>query len=210
MILDRSTREFLELTASGDSTPGGGAVAALVGALGAALGSMSCHYTLGPAKFRDREDSIRALLERIETERRCLSRLVQEDMTAYEAFTSAMKLPKQTPEEATARKTAMGAALVGAMEVPLECTRRCAEVLRLLVELAPIANPRLLSDVGCAAVLTEAAYQAARFNVLVNLAGFERGAAREHASRTLEELDRSIVGRREAIVAAVEGGLRAE
>lgn len=208
MILDRPTRDFLDATASSDSTPGGGAVAALAGALGAALGAMSCHYTIGPKKFADREEAVRALLDKLEAERQRLAAIVQDDIDAYGAFTTAMAMPRDTAEAKAARKAAMQEALVGAMEVPLACAGRCATVLSLLEELAPIANPRLLSDVGCAAVMADAGFHSARFNVLVNVAGLDPGETREAGVARMAELVEAVAGKCRTIVDVVESGLR--
>ncbi len=208
MILDRPTRELLDATASGDSTPGGGAVAALAGALGAALGAMSCHYTIGPKKFQDREAAVRALLEKLEAERERLTAIVQDDIDAYGAFTNAMAMPRDTDDAKAARKAAMQEALVGAMEVPLACAGCCATVLALLEELAPIANPRLASDVGCAAVMADAGFHAARFNVLVNVAGLAPGERRDAGVARMTELVESVAGKCRAVVDVVEAALR--
>lgn len=209
-MLDQPTVSFLDATASNASTPGGGAVAALAGALAAALASMSCNYTLGPEKYREREPQIRALLERSETLRRELQALVDRDIEAYGGFSAAMKLPKSTPEEKAARGEAMQRAVVAAAEVPLDCCRRSVDVLEALADGADRINPNLLSDVGCAVVLAEAAFLSARYNVLVNLKSMKNATLRDEMHEALATLCARVGSLRERALAPVSARLEPE
>ncbi|HOX05234.1 MAG TPA: cyclodeaminase/cyclohydrolase family protein [Planctomycetota bacterium] len=160
---------YLAAAASGEPTPGGGSVSALAGALGASMAAMAANFTVGKKQFAAVEPEARELLGKVEDLRKKLQELTQKDTEAYGAVSAAFKLPKAAPEEKTARKAAIAAACRGAMAVPLEALRACRETLLATRRLAEIANPNLISDVGVAALLLEAAAGGSALNVAVNL-----------------------------------------
>ena len=123
--------DFLAELASDSPTPGGGSVAALSGALAAALTSMVANLTIGKPKYADAEPALRSVLERSEALRLELTRLVEEDEEAFNAVMAAMKLPKDGPEQQASRSAALEASLVDAASVPLEVMGKCVEVIGL-------------------------------------------------------------------------------
>jgi methenyltetrahydrofolate cyclohydrolase len=160
---------YLAAAASGEPTPGGGSVSALAGALGASMASMAANFTVGRKQYAAVEPEVRELLGKVEDLRRRLQELAQKDTEAYGAVSAAFKLPKASPEEKAARKSAIAAACRGAMAVPLDALRGCRETLLATRRLAELANPNLISDVGVAALLLEAAAGGSALNVAVNL-----------------------------------------
>ncbi len=102
-----SLATFLDHLASNAPTPGGGSVAALCGALSAALGSMVANLTLGREKYRDVEPTIHAALERSERLRSDFLQLINDDIAAYGALSAAYRLPKSTLP-ADSRAVALG------------------------------------------------------------------------------------------------------
>ena len=161
---------YLDRLASNSPTPGGGSVAALVGALGAALGSMVANFTVGKEKFAAVEDQVRRLLAGCEAARAELSALVQADMDQYAKVSAAYGMPRGTEEEKAARRAAIQQALKDAAGVPLEAVAACHRVLALNRELVEVGNPNLISDVGVAVALALAALDCAALNVEINLA----------------------------------------
>ncbi len=168
---------FLGALASNSPTPGGGSVAALAGALGAALASMVANLTIGKKKYVDVEDDMKAALQKTEALRLELAQLIEEDAAAFGKVMKAMKLPKETDEEKAARKAAMQASLIDAATVPLAVMEKCVDVIRLSKGVAEKGNKNAVSDAGVAALMGRAGAHAARLNVLIN-----RGwiAASEH------------------------------
>jgi formiminotetrahydrofolate cyclodeaminase len=160
---------YLAAAASGEPTPGGGSVSALAGALGASMAAMAANFTVGKKQFAAVEPEARELLGKVEDLRKKLQELAQKDTEAYGAVSAAFKLPKKSPEEKAARTAAVASACRGAMAVPLESLRACRESLVATRRLAEIANPNLISDVGVAALLLEAAAGGSALNVAVNL-----------------------------------------
>jgi glutamate formiminotransferase/formiminotetrahydrofolate cyclodeaminase len=180
LVLDRRVRDavsggqsvtgFLAAVASPTPAPGGGSVAAHVGALGAALAQMVAGLTVGRKKYAGVEAEMKELgmtAAALGTE---LQALVERDAKAYEAVTAAMKLPKDTPEQMSARTAAIDDALVHAAMVPLETARACAAVAALAATAASSGNTNAASDAGVAALIAEAACRGAAYNVRINVA----------------------------------------
>lgn len=159
---------FLDDLASSASTPGGGAASALVGALGAALGSMVCNLTVGRAKYAAVEPQMRDALQETERLRGRLRELTGADEQAYSALMAQYKLPRDTPEQKEHRAAAVESALRHAADVPLETAKTCVEVLRWLEPVAREANANVISDAGAGALLSDAAARSALLNVRVN------------------------------------------
>jgi formiminotetrahydrofolate cyclodeaminase len=161
---------YLADAAAGIPAPGGGSVSALAGALGAAMASMAANFTVGRKKFRDVEPEVQALLAQCEAGRLALLEHMDRDVAAYSTVDAAYALPKDTEEQKAARTVAIQSALRVALATPLAALRQCRGLLRLLDRLVETANPNLISDVGVAAILLEAALRGAKINVEINLA----------------------------------------
>lgn len=171
--LEKPLGAYLDDAAANKPTPGGGSVAALVGALATTMASMAASFTAGKEKYRDVEPQIRTRLKLLEEARSKFVDLMHRDMEAYAAVMAAYRQPKETDAEKQARAEAIQASLRNSMQVPLQATEEALGVLEASAELADIANANLLSDVAVAAILAEAALAAGRVNVEVNLAGIK-------------------------------------
>jgi len=161
--------KYLDDLAARLPAPGGGSVVALVAALGVGLLSMVSNFTLGKEKYRESEKEVAELLKRSEDLRKRLTELVDEDIGVYARVSRAYKLPRATDKEREVRSKAIEKACKDALIVPLEVARSCLEGLGLARRLVEIGNVRLVSDVGVAAGLLEAALKGAEFNVKINL-----------------------------------------
>lgn len=167
--IDGSIRAFLDKLATSSPEPGGGSVAALAGALGAALVSMVASLTVGKEKYADVQDDIKVLLGRSEAVREALQELVQRDTEVYGAVSEAMKLPRDTEEQKEARDRLMQAALVEAAKVPLAIAEQSLAVAELSLTAGEIGNVNAVSDAGVAVLLADAAAQSAALNVKINI-----------------------------------------
>lgn len=182
-LLSLTSDQFLNRLASSAPTPGGGAAAALTGALAVALGRMSCALTLGRPRFAAVEPEIRELDARFATADTLLRRLIDEDAAAYEQLSSAFKLSKEEPN----RRQKIAEAALWAAATPLEVLAICHQSLRELERLAQIGNPHLASDIEAGQALARASMLAAAANVRANLPWLEPAAA-ERFSQELERL----------------------
>jgi glutamate formiminotransferase/glutamate formiminotransferase/formiminotetrahydrofolate cyclodeaminase len=142
---DPTLSDFLNAVAAAEPTPAGGSVAALVGALAAALATMGARLV----RHTDAERSLLQLTYR-------LRQLVQEDVGAYARLLKAYKIPKQHPD----RPASISSALHQATEVPLEIAELACEVGRSIHACFPSASPPLQSDLTVGMMMANAAAQA--------------------------------------------------
>lgn len=170
---DMKISEFLDLLASDAPAPGGGTVAALGGALGAALVSMVASLTIGKEKYKDSWAEMEAVRGQSEDLRAGFTKLMNEDTEAFNAFMGALKMPKDTDEQKAARKAAMDEASKTATDVPLRTLEKCAELAGVAAKAVKYGNVNAVSDGGSAALLAEAAGKAAAYNVRINLPGIK-------------------------------------
>lgn len=170
MLTEKPVTAFLDELASSAPAPGGGSVAALSGALGAALVSMVCNLTGGKKKYADVQEDIKALLAQSEALRKELVELLEADVQVYTEVSRAMKMPRATEEEKAARTAAMQKALKAATDVPMQVAEACVEVMDLCRPAAEKGNVNAVSDAGVAVLTAEAGLRSAALNILINLA----------------------------------------
>lgn len=162
---------FLSALASPAPTPGGGTAAAIAGAMGAGLAEMVTALTLAREKYAASHDAMRPIARGAAAAREELLALAWQDAEAYDEVVAARRLPKDTDEQKRRRDERISAANRRAAEVPLGTARAAGELLQAMPELARKGNPNAASDAGAAALLLEAAVQAALLNVAINLSG---------------------------------------
>ncbi len=168
-LVDLPVRAFADQVSGDVPTPGGGSVAALVGALGAALAAMVGNLTVRRPELRDIHERMKALAIRAQELKSSLLHLVVEDSAAFEAVMHANRMPRGTEAEQEARKTAQDAANNLAILVPLEALRQCEQAAELACEAAESGYVNCLSDGAAGAAMALAGAEAAALNVLINL-----------------------------------------
>lgn len=198
---------FVGDVASSAPVPGGGSVVALVGSLAAALAQMVSGLTVGRKKYAAVEDEMKELGLRANALVRRLKALKDEDAAAYTLVSNAYKLPKDTPEQETARTAAIQSALIKAAEVPLETARWCAEVASLAAICAVKGNTNAASDAGVGALLAEAAAKGAAYNVRINVAAMPDKAAGAPLAEEAQRLVRAASDAAQRATTAVEAQL---
>ncbi|HLW22782.1 MAG TPA: cyclodeaminase/cyclohydrolase family protein [Steroidobacteraceae bacterium] len=167
-MINTSIDEFLARLASRDATPGGGSAAAVMGAMGAALVSMVCNVTFGKKGCEAAEPELRQVLAESEDLRKRLADMVAQDIAAFDGLMAAYKLPKATEEEKTRRGQAIQSSLRRATEVPLDCARTCAHVIRLARRASELGYREVVSDAGVGVLAAHAAGRSAALNVFIN------------------------------------------
>lgn len=163
-------QEFLTALADATPTPGGGSVAALAGALGAALVQMVGGLTLGRKKYADVHERVWHIVDRAQRLRYQLSTSIVRDAEAFDALFQTFRNKELDEPE---RSEAIEKATIAAAEVPLEVIRLCKEASELALEMAKIGNVNAATDVASAGLMARAAAQIAALNVRVNAAGLE-------------------------------------
>jgi len=195
--------DFLDALASKSPTPGGGSVAALSGAMAAALMSMVAEVTLPKKKYKVYEAELRDLAER--SKRRILRfrELMQEDVKAFNAVIEAMRLPKDTPEQAKVREERLREALLGAADVPRRVGMEALEMLREMQGLHGKLYKFVVSDLAVAASMARAAVEGAAMNMIVNASSLKDEAIVEEAMAMVREAE----GLARSVFEAVKGRL---
>ena len=160
--------EFVTLLASDAPAPGGGGAAALVGALGTALGNMVVSLTAGKPKFAAVEEEICALKAVADELQERFIALVARDAEVFVPLSKAYGLPKATEEEAAHKAQIMEECLVSCAEVPLGIMQASGEALDFVARIEQIGTPIAISDAGCGALALKAALLSADLNVRVN------------------------------------------
>lgn len=164
---DMSVNDFSSTLASKTGSPGGGGAAALAGSLAAALGAMVCNLTAGKKAYARYEPEIAAALEKLETIRKYMCRLIDEDARAFVPLQKYLSMPKDSPE----RAEHLDAALRVACYIPTEVMYTCGEAAGILADLAEKGLRGAISDVGVALELCRAAMRASRLNIVINASG---------------------------------------
>lgn len=160
---------FLDELASSSPAPGGGSVAALSGALGAALVEMVCQLTSGKEQYRDSWDEIGEAEKRCRVLRHRLLELVDEDTVAFNDVMKAFKMPKGTDEEKGVRSAAIQKGYKRAIDTPLSTAHFCIDVLRAAIPVAQKGNRGSISDAGVGADMAMSGLKGALMNVNINL-----------------------------------------
>lgn len=161
--------EFIDQLASADPTPGGGSAAAFTAAMAAALVAMVGRVTLGKKKYLEVEPHMQQMIKQAEELRAKLLKAVEEDAASFEGYLKAVRLPKETLQEAAIRDAAMEAATIEAARVPHHTAAMCLEVLRLAATAATLGNVNAISDALSSAHLACAALKSATANVQINI-----------------------------------------
>jgi formiminotetrahydrofolate cyclodeaminase len=200
-IFDLTLGEFLNRLGSSDPTPGGGAAAAVVGALGAALIEMTANLTIGRPRLADVQDQAHSIERRASDLRARLQKLGDADAEAFDQVTAAYKLPRADEAQKAARAEAIQAALRVAADVPLESARISAEVVELAEQAAPVLNAAVISDVLVGALAAQAALNSAALNVEINVASMTDAASVERYSAELARAREGVDERVERILA---------
>jgi glutamate formiminotransferase/formiminotetrahydrofolate cyclodeaminase len=172
-LVKMNLREFCNETLSDSPAPGGGSVAALMGALGASLGGMVANLSAGKRGWDDKIEYFSKWAVKAQKLKDELLSLVDEDTTAFNKVMEAFALPKESAEEKAARAVAIETATKYAAEIPLKVMETSFKSYELLSGMADKGNPASISDVGVGALATRACISGAALNVRINLASLK-------------------------------------
>jgi methenyltetrahydrofolate cyclohydrolase len=198
-LVDTTLSAFLDELASGSPAPGGGSVAALSGALGAALASMVCHLTVHKPGYEPVQNELPILIDRITSLRKEFTILIDEDTAAYNKVVNALQLPKTTEPEKAKRREVLQQAFIGAAEVPLHTARLCGDLLKIADEVAHKGNKNSITDAAVAALMAQAGLEAAVLNVRINLASIKDAEYIQRVSAEILDLQQMAAEQAKAI-----------
>ena len=182
-LVKMDLRQFCNETLSDSPAPGGGSVAALMGALGVSLGGMVANLSAGKRGWEDKLSYFSEWAVKAQQLKDELLFLVDEDTAAFNKVMEAFALPKESAEEKAARSAAIQLANKYAAEIPLRVMKTAFKSYQLLAEMADKGNPASISDVGVGLLALRACIEGAALNVRINLAGLKD----EKLKSTLQE-----------------------
>ena len=203
MLNELSISDFLARTAADKPVPGGGSVAALAAALGAALAEMVAGLTVGRKGFEPVDEEMAGIIQTAGGLRNKLSADIDRDADAYSAVIAAFRKPKADEAEAEARRKAIQDAFKRAALVPLDVANDAVEVMDLAGAVVARGNPNAVTDGAAAVLMARAAARAVLLNVRVNLGSIRDEAFVAEVSRQAEALDGEVRTREQAILAGI-------
>src|SRR5438477_699329 len=187
-LVKMDVREFCNETLSDSPAPGGGSVAALMGALGASLGGMVANLSAGKRGWDDKLEYFSESAVKAQQLKDELLSLVDEDTAAFNKVMDAFGLQKGSDEEKKARAAAVESATKYAAEIPLKVMETASKSYELLAEMAEKGNPNSISDVGVGICATRACIDGAALNVRINLGQLKDDKFKAELSKKVEKL----------------------
>lgn len=190
-----TVKGFADETLRESPAPGGGSVAAYMGALGAALGTMVANLSAHKPGWDDRWEEFSCWADKgVELEEELLH-LVDEDTEAFNRIMAAFGMPKNTEEDKRLRSEAIQSATLFAAQVPLETMKASFKAFEICKAMAETGNPNSVSDAGVGALAARAAVLGAGLNVKINASSLKDKAQAEalvnEANSLMAEADKA-------------------
>ena len=195
-------REFVKVLSSDAPAPGGGGAAALVGAIGTALGNMVGSLTVGKKKYADVQDEILALKARCDELQKKLLDQVEADEVNFLPLAKAYGIPKDDPN----RDKIMEEATIIACSTPMAIMELCCQAIDCIAVFAAKGSRLAVSDAGCGAVCCKAALQAASLNVFINTKSLKNRETAEAMNAKANEMLKKYCAIADEIFTTVKAG----
>ena len=206
-LLNMNLRQFCNETLSDSPAPGGGSVAALMGALGVSLGGMVANLSAGKRGWDDKLNYFSDWAVKAQRLKDELLVLVDEDTAAFNKLMEAFALFKDSAEEKASRLAAIQFATKGAAQIPLKVMGSASESYQLLSEMAEKGNPASISDVGVGLLAVRACVEGAAMNVRINLLGLKDEKSKSALLKKVEQISARSESEFKRIIQVVESKL---
>ncbi len=167
-LIDLSAAALAEETASESMAPGGGSIAAYVGALGVSLGTMVANLSAHKPGWDDQWEAFSAWAEKGQVYKNKLLYLVDEDTNSFNRIIEAFRMPKTSSEEKTIRQEAVESATKYATEIPFQVMEAAYQSIEVMQAMMKEGLPNSLSDAGVGVLCARTAVIGAYFNVRIN------------------------------------------
>ncbi len=168
-LVQKTVLAFTDEVSRDSPAPGGGSVAALAGALGAALASMVANLTHGKEGTEARDAELARVAEEAQRLKDQLIAAVDADSEAFQGFMDALRMPQGTPEEKALRTRKMQEGLKAAVQVPWATAEASYAAMQLARSVVTHGNPNSLSDGAVGVQIGFAGVRGGLWNVLINL-----------------------------------------
>ena len=199
-LIEQKVSEFVAATASKEPTPGGGAIAALTAATGAALAEMVANLTFGKKGYEEVQSEMEELQAKAEAIRNRMLELSQADADVFNIFMNALGLPKNTDEEKATRSAAIQQAYKDAAMVPFEIGELAYQIFDLADLASRKGNQNLITDSIIAAINARAAVKAAFLNVRINLSGIKDESFVTDITTKMNAIEKDLDAKEAAII----------
>mgnify|MGYP000209402193 FL=1 len=199
-LVEQRVIDFVAATASKEPTPGGGAIAALTAATGAALAEMVANLTFGKKGYEAVQSEMEALQAKAQAIRERMLELSQADADVFNIFINALGLPKNTDEEKAIRTAAIQQAYKDAAMVPFEIGELANQIFDLAELASQKGNQNLITDGIIAAINARAAVKAAFLNVRINLSGIKDENFVSDVSAKMQAIEKDLDAKEAAII----------
>lgn len=199
-LVEQRVIDFVAVTASKEPTPGGGAIAALTAATGAALAEMVANLTFGKKGYEAVQTEMEVLQAKAEAIRNRMLELSQADADVFNIFMKALGLPKNTNEEKAIRTAAIQQAYKDAAMVPFEIGELANQIFDLAELASRKGNQNLITDGIIAAINARAAVKSAFLNVRINLSGIKDESFVEELTSKMYAIEKDLDVKESAII----------
>jgi glutamate formiminotransferase/formiminotetrahydrofolate cyclodeaminase len=206
-LIAMSLGNFADETASESPAPGGGSIAAYVGAMGISLGTMVANLSAHKRGWDDRWEEFSKWAERGQAQKAQLIKLVDEDTQAFNKIMDAFGLPKGSDEEKAARDEAIQNATKGAIDVPFKVMELALESMEVLKAMAENGLSASVSDAGVGALCARSAVMGAFLNVRINTSDLKDTNYKEDILKRGEAIQQRAINMETEIMGIVEGKL---
>ena len=203
-LVEQRVIDFVAATASKEPTPGGGAIAALTAATGAALAEMVANLTFGKKGYEEIQDEMEELQTKAEAIRNRMLELSQADADVFNIFMKALGLPKNTNEEKAIRTAAIQQAYKDAAMGPFEIGELANQIFDLAELASRKGNQNLITDGIIAAINARAAVKSAFLNVRINLSGIKDESFVEELTSKMYAIEKDLDVKESSIIGLYE------
>jgi len=168
-LVELTLTDFVDEVSRESPAPGGGSIAALAGALGAALSSMVSNLSANKRGSESVDDVLNDASIKCQEIKNALVKAIDEDTNAFNEYMDARRLPNNTREEKNVRDEAMQNGLKKAVYVPLHTAELSYQAIEIAESVAKNGNPSSITDVGVSAQSSYTGVLGGIYNVLINL-----------------------------------------
>lgn len=167
-LVDLDLSSFADETAGESMAPGGGSIAAYVGTLGVALGTMVANLSAHKAGWDDKWEYFSEWAEKGQAYKNKLLFLVDEDTNAFNKIIDGFRMPQSSEEEKAVRKQAIEDATKYATAIPFQVMETAFNSMEVMQAMLRDGLQNSLSDGGVGILCARAAVLGAYFNVRIN------------------------------------------
>ena len=207
-LVELKVNAFIDEVSRDSPAPGGGSIAALAGALGAALTSMVANLSIGKRGTAEVENALKPVAQKAQDIKDALIKAVDADTKAFNSDMAARRLPEKTGEEKKIKNQAIQDGLKEAIAVPLNTAQKAADVIDLAAEAVEKGNINSVTDAGVGAHIAYTGVKGGIYNVLINLKEIEDKHYITDMIRACQELDKTAKNKLQSVLEKVDEKIR--